>query len=186
MKSAQAAERVHLEAPTRQREVEFLARVRASRKLHRPWLRAPETVEAFRAFLDRLRSERQLSFFVCSNEGGQLVGVINLSEIVRGLFHSAYMGYYALTPFAGQGLMWEGMTLVLDHAFGELGLHRLEANVQPGNVRSRGLVASLGFRLEGFSPRYLKIGGRWRDHERWAILAEDWAKLRKRRRAKRT
>ncbi len=71
--------------------------------------------------------------------------------------------------------MTEGLALVLRHAFRGLGLHRLEANIQPGNRQSRELVRRLGFRREGFSPRYLKIGGRWRDHERWAIVREAWA-----------
>jgi ribosomal-protein-alanine N-acetyltransferase len=70
--------------------------------------------------------------------------------------------------------MKEGLSLTLRVAFRKLRLHRLEANIQPGNARSRGLVKSLGFGLEGYSPRYLKIGGRWRDHERWAILREVW------------
>jgi len=63
---------------------------------------------------------------------------------------------------------------VLGAAFGELGLHRVEANIQPGNAPSIALAEGAGFKREGFSPRYLKIGGRWRDHERYAILAEDW------------
>jgi len=107
--------------------------------------------------------------------------VINVNEIVRGLFQSAYLGYYAFEPFAGLGYMSEGLTLVIRQAFDVLGLHRLEANVQPKNQRSIRVVSELGFRLEGLSPRYLKIGGRWRDHERWAILAEDWPKRRARR-----
>ena len=166
--------RVYLEAASRQREAEFLKRVKASQRLHKPWLTAPHTPELFRDLVKRSKSESQESFFVCLIETGELVGVINLSQIVRGLFQSAYMGYYAFTPFAGEGFMTEGVTLVLDQAFGPLGLNRLEANIQPRNKRSSRLVSRLGFRLEGFSPRYLKIGGRWCDHERWAVLADEW------------
>ena len=100
--------------------------------------------------------------------------MINLSEIVRGNFRSAYLGYYAFVPHAGRGHMTEGLALALRWAFRELHLHRVEANIQPGNAASRALVRRLGFRREGFSPRYLKIAGRWRDHERWALVAEDW------------
>ena len=95
-----------------------------------------------------------------------------VSEIVRGNFRSAYLGYYAFAPHQDQGLMTEGLRLVIADAFGRLRLHRLEANVQPGNKASRRLVRRLGFRREGYSPRYLKIRGRWRDHERWALLAD--------------
>jgi ribosomal-protein-alanine N-acetyltransferase len=71
-----------------------------------------------------------------------------------------------------KGLMREGLGLTLRFAFRQLRLHRLEANIQPGNERSIALVKSLGFQQEGFSPRYLKISRQWRDHERWAILRE--------------
>jgi len=63
---------------------------------------------------------------------------------------------------------------VVSRAFRQLRLHRLEANIQPDNEASRRLVKRLGFKLEGFSPRYLKIAGKWRDHERWAVTAENW------------
>jgi ribosomal-protein-alanine N-acetyltransferase len=82
-----------------------------------------------------------------------------------------------MAGFQGRGLMREALSLVLTTAFDEMGLHRLEANIQPGNARSRALAQGLGFRQEGFSPRYLRIGGEWRDHERWAILAEEWTGL---------
>ena len=115
-----------------------------------------------------------MAFFIWLNDPRALAGVVNLSEIVRGGFQSAYLGYYAFAPYAGRGLMKEGLAQVITHAFKVMKLHRLEANVQPGNRRSKALVKSLGFRREGLSPRYLKIAGRWRDHERWAILSEDW------------
>jgi len=171
--------RVYLEPPSARRALEFLNCVRKSQRLHRPWVKAPQTREAYLAFLKRSRHERQASYFVCSSATDELVGVINLNEIVRGLFQSAYAGYYAFAPHAGAGNMAAGLALVLNEAFGPLGLHRVEANVQPKNESSRRLVAGLGFRLEGLSARYLKIGGRWCDHERWAMLAEDWQKRRK-------
>ena len=120
--------RVYLELASRRREAEFLQRVAASKKLHRPWLTAPESPKLFRELVSRGRKPSHESFFVCSIETDELVGVINLNEIVRGLFQSAYLGYYAFEPFAGEGYMTEGLTLVLDQAFGPLGLNRLEAN----------------------------------------------------------
>jgi [ribosomal protein S5]-alanine N-acetyltransferase len=71
-------------------------------------------------------------------------------------------------------LMTEALSLAIGQAFGDLGLHRLEANIQPGNAASLALARRLGFRREGFSPRYLCIAGRWRDHERWALLSDEW------------
>ena len=104
---------------------------------------------------------------------GQVAGVVNLNEVVAGAFQSAYLGYYGMVALARRGMMTEAVRLAAAHAFGALGLHRLEANIQPGNLRSVALVKRLGFRLEGFSPRYLRIGGEWRDHERWALLADE-------------
>jgi ribosomal-protein-alanine N-acetyltransferase len=85
-------------------------------------------------------------------------------------FCSGYIGYYAFAGHEGQGLMRAGLRAVVRQAFGAMKLHRLEANIQPGNVASIALVAACGFSKEGYSPRYLKIGGRWRDHERWALV----------------
>ena len=159
--------------PSRKRRDEFLAAVRRSKKLHGRWASPPATVEKFDEYLKRVRKETHLSYWVCT-ERGELAGVININEIVRGIFCSGYLGYYAFAPQDGRGYMKKGLGAVLSEAFRHQGLHRLEANIQPENESSRRLVQSVGFRLEGFSPRYLKIAGRWRDHERWAITAEDW------------
>jgi [ribosomal protein S5]-alanine N-acetyltransferase len=119
-----------------------------------------------------VRRPTHVGYFVCLRGSDELVGVVNISEIVHGAFRSGYLGYYAFAPYAEHGLMTEGLALVVDDAFHRLRLHRLEANIQPGNTASLGLVRRLDFRHEGFSLRYLKIRGRWRDHERWAVLAD--------------
>lgn len=166
--------RVILRAPARADETEFLAAARRSRRLHGHFAHPPRTEEAYRAFLRRLRQPSCDGHVVFDARSAALVGVINLNEIVRGPFQSAYLGYYAFEPHAGQGFMSAAMGLVLKRTFGELGLHRVEANIQPDNTRSIAFVQRFGFRREGFSPRYLKLGGRWRDHERWTLLREDW------------
>jgi ribosomal-protein-alanine N-acetyltransferase len=144
----------YLRAPRPRDRTEFLRLSRASRDLHRPWVYAPETPREFAAYLDRCARDTERCFLAC--------------------FESAYLGYYAFAASAGQGLMADGLELVLRHTFRKLKLHRIEANIQPDNERSKRLVERAGFRCEGYSPRYLKIGGRWRDHERWAITREDW------------
>ena len=170
--------RVVLRTPTVADQDEFIAAMRASRSVHRPWLYMPETPERYVAYLSRVHDPRFEPFLACRSEDGAIVGFLNLSEIVRGGFKNAYLGYGGVAAFAGQGYMTEAMGLLLRTAFTELGLHRLEANIQPGNERSIALAKRCGFELEGFSPRYLKIGGRWRDHERWAIRAETWRRTR--------
>ncbi len=149
---------------------------RASRRLHRPWIHLPVTRPAWRRYLRRVREGEVVGFLVRCRGTGELAAVVNLSEVVRGVFQSGYLSYYAHAGRAGRGLTSEGMRAVLARLFGPHRLHRVEANIQPANLASIRLVKRLGFRREGFSPRYLKIGGRWRDHERWAITREDWSR----------
>jgi ribosomal-protein-alanine N-acetyltransferase len=165
--------RVVLTTPGPDDEAEFLAANRASRAFHRPWSYNPLTPESYRAYLADL-GERKIGYFAWLRDGGGLAGWINLSEIVRGNFRNAYLGYCGYASYAGQGYMTEALGLVLREAFVTHRLHRVEANIQPGNAPSIALVKRLGFQLEGYSPRYLKIGGRWRDHERYALHAETW------------
>jgi [ribosomal protein S5]-alanine N-acetyltransferase len=167
---------VLLRAPRARDCAEFLARVAASRALHAPFVQPPASRRAFSAYLARSSQSDFSAHFVCRCEDDAIVGVFNLSQIFLGPFRSAYLGYYAFAPFAGRGYMTQGLRLTLRYAFGELRLHRVEANLQPNNVASRALVQRCGFTQEGYSPRYLKIGGRWRDHERWALIKEDWPK----------
>jgi ribosomal-protein-alanine N-acetyltransferase len=174
LESLQKGKAVYLRHPVRGDLEEFLSLVSASRRLHRPWIYPPSTEQAVHAYIERTSSERFLGCLICLRETGAIVGGANISEIVRGVFQSAYLGFYGHMAYSGRGLMREGLSLVLRYAFRKVKLHRIEANVQPENNRSLALVRALGFQREGFSPKYLKIGGRWQDHERWALLADNY------------
>lgn len=150
-------------------EAAFVAAARASRRLHSPWVTAPCDAEAFARHLARFDSRVHHGFVVETPEG-ELAGAIHLTNIVMGAFCSGYLGYYAFAAGAGRGFMTAGLNAVVRHAFTDLRLHRVEANIQPTNTASLALVRRCGFQREGYSPKYLKIGGRWRDHERWARL----------------
>ena len=164
--------RVFLRSPQEQDLRKFLKAVRKSRALHKGWVTPPSSPRAYREYLKRTDSAQH---FVVDRESGGLVGMINLNNVVLGNFQNAALGYYAFADFAGKGLMKEGLLLVLHHAFRDLNLHRVEANIQPGNKASIALVRRCGFVKEGFSRKMLKVGGRWRDHERWALLAEEFS-----------
>lgn len=162
---------VRIAPPSRADQKAFLAAVRRSRDLHAAWVRPPADGPEFLAYLAHAHDDRSdYSLAWC---GDDLVGVLNLGEIIRGRLQQAFLGFYAFAPLAGRGLMTQALQLVVRRAFDDLGLHRLEANVQPGNARSLALVERAGFHREGFSPNYLFIAGQWRDHERWAIVAGD-------------
>ncbi len=150
----------------------FLAGVARSGQLHARWVNAPRSAEDFARYFERFSPPSDFGFVVCAGDVGHLAGAINLTNVVYGAFRSGYLGYFAFEGFQGRGLMRQGLHRVVRHAFEALRLHRLEANIQPGNTASIALVQACGFRREGFSPRYLKIGGRWRDHERWALLRD--------------
>jgi [ribosomal protein S5]-alanine N-acetyltransferase len=172
--------RVFLSEPGADCDSEILEATRRSEGLHRPWVFPPRTHEEYEAYLERVRTGRTIGFLVRRKSDGCMAGVINMSEPVMGVLQSAYLGFYAFAGFERQGNMTEGLSLVLDHAFGKLGFHRLEANIQPANIASSALIRRLGFRKEGFSPGYLMIDGVWRDHDRWAILSHEWHDHRRR------
>lgn len=165
--------RVQISPPSPADAEEFISAVRASPGL-RPWLDPPATAQRYAAYLHRAAREDQASYLIRHAECGSLIGYANISNIVRGALLSGYLGYGGFASHARRGLMTEGVGAVLQAAFGQLGLHRVEANIQPANRPSINLARRLGFRLEGFSPRYLMVDGAWRDHERWAILADEF------------
>ena len=154
----------------------FLKAMQESQSLHHPWVKPPTTVQQFQDYLVKYQQANNRSYIVLDVHEN-IVGVYNLNDIVQGVFQSAYLGYFAVLKAAQQGYMSAGLKLILKEAFTNLGLHRLEANIQPNNQRSIYLVAKNGFRKEGYSPRYLYVDGEWRDHERWAITYEDWLSL---------
>ena len=164
--------RVRLRPLVPEAQDEFIAQARASTGLHHPWYTMPTTPEAFQAYLVKYSQPTAEGWLVCLRDGGALAGMITIDSIVRGRFQSATLSYAAFAPAAGRGYMSEGLALVLRHAFCELRLHRLEANIQPANQASLRLVGRLGFRQEGYSPAMLFIDGAWRDHERWAITSD--------------
>jgi RimJ/RimL family protein N-acetyltransferase len=148
----------------------FLAAVGRSRRLHRPWTHAPDTPEAYDAYAKRSADRR--TFGVFRDDDGALAGVVALSQIFHGRFHGAYLGYYAFTPHAAKGYLREGIDLATTYGFATLGLHRIQASIQPGNARSIALIKRCGFQLEGYAPRYLDIDDGWKDHLIWVLLAD--------------
>jgi len=177
---SQSDRRVFLSKPGAHCEAEIIEASRRSEALHRPWVFPPRSHEEYESYLERIRSGHTIGFLVRRKSDETLAGVINVSEPVMGVFRSAYLGFYAFAGSERQGYMTEGLSLVLDRAFVALDFHRLEANIQPTNQASIALVGRLGFRKEGFSPRYLMIDGVWRDHEHWAILSDEWPECRQR------
>jgi [ribosomal protein S5]-alanine N-acetyltransferase len=169
---------VYLRAPRAEDCEAFIAAMRASRALHQPWVTPPLTFTQYEAWLERSREQAFDPLLACRVEDGAIVGFLNLSNIVRGAFQNAFVGYGGVATYAGQGYMTAALRLTLARAFTELRLHRVEANIQPGNAASLALARRCGFVREGFSERYLKVGGRWRDHERWAIRREQWLAVR--------
>ncbi|PYS69614.1 MAG: phosphinothricin acetyltransferase [Acidobacteria bacterium] len=166
--------RVILRSPNHHDADEFTKLNVQSRSFHRGFASPPKSLDEYSAFLARAGQQDSAVFLICRKQDSTIAGAINLSQIFRGGFQNAYLGYYIGASFANQEYMTEAIQLILRYAFRELKLHRIEANIQPANAASLALVRKAGFRSEGYSPRYLKIGGRWRDHERWAITVEDW------------
>lgn len=177
--------RVHLR-PLRAGDYEAWRDVRVrSRDWLEPWEPLPDPgqpdpvadVDAFRARCGAWERQRHFDAaygFGIFLHGRELVGEVSLGSVQRGPAQSAYVGYWVGRDHAGQGLVPEAVVLVLAFAFESLGLHRVEAAIVPRNAASRRVAEKLGLRDEGTSLRFLQIRGRWEDHVRYAITAEEW------------
>ncbi|RUR15280.1 GNAT family N-acetyltransferase [Legionella sp. km535] len=162
-----------LREPSAQDETVFISTMKNSREFHFPFISAPSTSEEFQTYLNKSKEIGE-QYYIAWNDNQEIIGVFNISGIMRGVFKSAYLGYYASVECAGKGLMSQALKHVLNEVFTTLDLHRIEANIQPTNTASIQLATKCGFIKEGFSPRYLKINGTWQDHFRFALTFEDW------------
>jgi ribosomal-protein-alanine N-acetyltransferase len=129
----------------------------ASRCLQRDRDRASGTAFQFALFVD-----------------GRIAGEVNLNNLIRGAMQSCTVGYWIDEAHAGHGYTAEGVALVMQFAFEQLGLHRVEICIVPRNVRSRRIMEKLEIREEGVAERYLEINGVWEDHIRYAMTVEEW------------
>lgn len=170
-----------LRHPTPRDRAEYISLRDESTRFLLPWEPTPSALsgpldpeELFERLLethDRADAQR---FLVIRRADNRIAGQVSINQIFRGPFQSGITGYWVGQPFSRQGIMSEALALMLDHAFGALLLHRIEANIIPRNQASQGLVKKLGFRFEGLAKRYLRIAGNWEDHEHWAILSDEW------------
>ncbi|WP_199580114.1 GNAT family N-acetyltransferase [Blastococcus sp. TBT05-19] len=139
-----------------------------------PWVprHAPAAYRAMRRTVAR-RARLGTSLPFAVRVDGRLAGQVTVDNIVRGALRTGYLGYWIDRSVAGRGIASLAVALVCDHAFGPVGLHRLQADIRPENLPSQRLVERLGFQREGLLRRYLDIDGDWRDHLAYALLAED-------------
>ncbi|WP_144139705.1 GNAT family N-acetyltransferase [Paraburkholderia sp. BCC1884] len=164
---------VRLSRVTRADAADLIAANRASQDYHLPWVTSFTDQAGFDSWFARCLTGPNVGMVAREAVSDQVAGVVNFSEIVGGIFQNAYLGYYGMAGFSRRGLMTGAVRAAIAYGFQELGLHRIEANIQPENTASVALVRRLGFQKEGFSRGYLRINGQWRDHERWALLADE-------------
>ncbi|UQA58103.1 GNAT family N-acetyltransferase [Polyangium aurulentum] len=177
-----SGERVALRAP-RASDAKRLVEIRSrSRHFLAPWVSLPSAdefeIEPTRAQLLQerqwFRGDRHYKFVMTDGPNGEIIGRVSLSQVFRGVFQNAYLGYWIDVEHQGRGFTTEGVRLALGAAFGPLGLHRVQAAILPDNEASLAVASKVGLRLEGRAERYLQIAGVWRDHLIFAITAEEW------------
>lgn len=162
---------VYLEKIGLKHESEYLSACRANRENLQPWVKVAWTKKQFINLIRETSTVNDRAYLVRRISDKSLIGVIEIRDIFMGYFKCGYLMYYAFEGFKGRGYMKEALQLAIHRAFSKFKLHRLEANIQPNNLASKGLAKAVGMSYEGYSPKFLKMNGAWRDHERWAILS---------------
>jgi [ribosomal protein S5]-alanine N-acetyltransferase len=173
-----AAEQVVLRPLIADDAAAFIALAQVSAAVHGRWLWAPKTPEEFAAYIARFSNGPDTALVVCDAGSGGIAGFFTITDIIRGPYWRGTVGYGGFVPTRGRGYMTQGLRRVLGFAFDDLGLHRLEADIQPENLASKRLVSRLQFVYEGLSRGFVLIDGEWRDHERWAMTRERWDSIR--------
>ena len=151
--------RVFIRNPTEEDCQELLSLRQRSKDFHFPWVFLSINEKDCKNYINRCQNDDYQGLLICHLNSNKIIGVVNFSQIFYGMFQNAYLSYYVGVDFAGQGLMSEGVYLAINYAFSTLELHRIEANIQPGNKASISLVKRLGFTQEGFSQKYLQVIG---------------------------
>ena len=153
---------------------EFTRLANGSRGFHQKWIKLPTERNAFDHYLSRFDGENSFCFVVC--DGEQIVGSVSLTDIQRSDYYprplTAFIGYGVFEPYAEKGFTSLGVNCVLDYAFGELDLLRVEADIQPGNDPSKRLIEKMGFSCQEVR-RYRHVNGQLAGHERWALTNSD-------------
>lgn len=175
---------VFLRPPTAADKPEYVKLRDVSETWLTPWeptppgqVETPEPEVIFDRVLSTANSQHFRRFMICLNPTGEIVGQLTLGHIYRGPFLNSIAGYWIGQPFANRGFATQALAMGLAEAFGPMGLHRVETNINPENAPSLRVVQKLGFRFEGLARRYLRINGEWRDHQHWAMTAEDHGEL---------
>jgi ribosomal-protein-alanine N-acetyltransferase len=152
--------------------------IRASREFLAPWepARGEEyfTIAGQRAVVETALARHRQGLMlphVILDEAGQVAGRVNLNDIVRGPFQNAHLGYWVSATAGGRGVATAAVAEIITVAFGEWGLHRLQAGTVPHNVRSQRVLERNGFTRFGLAPQYLSIAGRWQDHILYQLIS---------------
>ncbi len=164
--------RVYLRKPNLEDGDEFTQLMNLSVDSLYPWVYPPLMLEQFERYIERFDEVFFFGYLVCLKGDDTILGLVNITQVMRYNVQSGFIAYYLGSRYEGKGYMQEGVRLLLNHTFLSIGLHRLEANIQPGNTRSIALAKKLGFKKEGYSEKFMQINGIWKDHERWAILQD--------------